>query len=395
MAENDLQTVKRILYDTGPPVVARWPLERILKMSHWHWYYDDLIQLKYVIDELSYIKMDAVTEFTMAIDTKFNSILNEIQLSKLNFAIQITPFAAYITLKKSTQVDKNGAHAIPSPPLFQMLQQAYRELSAVKEDNAHLRQTLKLSEQKCENLDTVNASLFKKLNAADSELTASRDANDSLGKKIEDKDKEILKLRQLKKDLEDNVKLQLKDQSEYTFETNAKIKSLNNAIGIKDKETHNLNKIITNQHDTVSKLKTEVSKLKIRESKLEKEKRKQEKELANLKIRKKQISVHSQTSSTDDTPYCIAEPLPPIFGSQLCTQSKPIFMTKSLPDVSKVVLVNVTEDDILQEAAEEALNAQYDREIATYYEEAKLKATRMRELYDENAIGELFAPNLI
>ena len=133
--------------------------------------------------------MDAVTEFTMAVDTTFNSILNEIQLSKLNFAIQITPFAAYITLKMSTQVDKNGAHAIPSPPLFQMLQQAYHELSAVKEDNAHLRQTLKLTEQKCETLNTVNASLFNKLNAADSELTASRDANDSLGKKIEGKEK--------------------------------------------------------------------------------------------------------------------------------------------------------------------------------------------------------------
>ena len=45
------------------------------------------------------------SDLTMAIDTTFNSILNEIQLSKLNFAIHLTPYAAYITLKKSTLVD--------------------------------------------------------------------------------------------------------------------------------------------------------------------------------------------------------------------------------------------------------------------------------------------------
>ena len=32
--KNDLHAMKRILYDTGPQVVARWLLERVLKMSH-------------------------------------------------------------------------------------------------------------------------------------------------------------------------------------------------------------------------------------------------------------------------------------------------------------------------------------------------------------------------
>ena len=50
------------------------------------------------------------TESTMAIETTFNSILNEIQLSKLNFVMQLTPYAAYITLKKSTQVDRDDVH---------------------------------------------------------------------------------------------------------------------------------------------------------------------------------------------------------------------------------------------------------------------------------------------
>ena len=82
--------------------------------------------------------MDAITESTVAIDNTFNSILNEIQVSKLNFTILVTPFAAYITLKQSTQVDKNGSHAVPSPPLFLMLQQGYCDLSVAQEDNARL-----------------------------------------------------------------------------------------------------------------------------------------------------------------------------------------------------------------------------------------------------------------
>ena len=32
--KNDLHAMKRILYDTGPQVVARWSRERILKLSN-------------------------------------------------------------------------------------------------------------------------------------------------------------------------------------------------------------------------------------------------------------------------------------------------------------------------------------------------------------------------
>ena len=77
--------------------------------------------------------MDLVTDFTMACDATFNSILNTIQLSKLNFAIQVTPFAAYITLKKTTQTDKFGSRATPAPPMFMVLQNTILELSAAHE----------------------------------------------------------------------------------------------------------------------------------------------------------------------------------------------------------------------------------------------------------------------
>ena len=117
--------------------------------------------------------------------------------------------------------------------------------------------------------------------------------------------------------------------------------------------------------------------------------------LAKTETKREKQSKSSQTVSGIDTPYLISEPLPPIFGSQVCTQSKSIFLSRSLPDISKVALVNITADDILQEAAEEALIAQYDEEINVFYEEARQIARRLRELYDQNAIGELFGPNLI
>ena len=43
--------------------------------------------------------MNQLTDLKMAVDATFSSILNEIQLSNLNFTIQLTPYAAYATLK--------------------------------------------------------------------------------------------------------------------------------------------------------------------------------------------------------------------------------------------------------------------------------------------------------
>ena len=100
--------------------------------------------------------METVTESTMAIESTISSILNEIQHSKLNFAIQLTPYAAYITLKRSTQVDKNGVHAIPSPPIFLLLQKSFQDLHVAREQITYLENTLKESE-------SANKSLLSKL----------------------------------------------------------------------------------------------------------------------------------------------------------------------------------------------------------------------------------------
>ena len=68
-------------------------------------------------------------------------------------------------------------------------------------------------------------------------------------------------------------------------------------------------------------------------------------------------------------------------------------MSRSLPNLSTLRWVKVTEEEILMDEAEQALNEQFDNQIRDFYEEAKSKAAAIRQLYDENAIEKLFENN--
>ena len=57
------------------------------------------------------------------------------------------------------------------------------------------------------------------------------------------------------------------------------------------------------------------------------------------------------------------------------------------------IFVDISEEDLIQDEAEEALSIQYDREIAQFYEEARITAANIRKVYEENAIGLLFEPS--
>ena len=120
---------------------------------------------------------------------------------------------------------------------------------------------------------------------------------------------------------------------------------MNKTVKNKEKEIHNLSKHLEN-------LKSEVSNLRCKQSKLENQIKRSEKQQ-----KKKQYiaSVFTQTNDFVDTPYSITEALPPIFGSKLCVQTKPGFFTKSLPNLSSIVTVADTEEELILEAAENAL----------------------------------------
>ena len=59
------------------------------------------------------------SDTTMLASKAFHDILNRIQSSNLNFQLQISPFAALISLKKTLVKDKSGAYLLPpSAPIL-------------------------------------------------------------------------------------------------------------------------------------------------------------------------------------------------------------------------------------------------------------------------------------
>ena len=103
------------------------------------------------------------------------------------------------------------------------------------------------------------------------------------------------------------------------------------------------------------------------------------------------LLVTCQTNHTSDVPYLISEELPPIFGSQFCQKSRAVnFLSGSLPDLSIFSWVKITDEDILRDEAEQALNAQYDRKVEDFYEEAKRTASKLHEIYEEGVLAKLF-----
>ena len=63
---------------------------------------------------------------------------------------------------------------------------------------------------------------------------------------------------------------------------------------------------------------------------------------------------------------------------------------RSLPDLATVSWVKLTEEDIIKDEAEQALNEQYDKHVNDFYLDARAKAAAIRQIYEENSIQKLF-----
>ena len=95
----------------------------------------------------------------MATDATFSSILNEIQVSNLNFKIELTPFSAVITLKKTAIKNSKGSSLTPSVPSLILLQKVQQE-------------NLELYRKICNlNFQIENIKLEKKVASGDFEKT--------------------------------------------------------------------------------------------------------------------------------------------------------------------------------------------------------------------------------
>ena len=85
-----------------------------------------------------------------------------------------------------------------------------------------------------------------------------------------------------------------------------------------------------------------------------------------------------QTCCTIGTSYKLGDPLPPIFSSQPCYQTKPIFLSRSSPDVSKLTWVSTSGEEKLRDLADAVLDEIYDQEVKEFYREARRKAAADR-----------------
>merc|ERR1712208_179206 len=146
--------------------------------------------------------MNEVTELIMAVDATFSSILNEIQLSNLNFSLQITPFAAYITRKKSVIKNQNGIRTVPSPPVLFLLQQAQQTIAELREENKRLKIEIIEAEKSNESRVYDNAALVEALQVSNDKLTFSNTMNNTLHGKLDVAEEKIQKLTSEKNTIE-------------------------------------------------------------------------------------------------------------------------------------------------------------------------------------------------
>ena len=142
---------------------------------------------------------------TMAAKRTFDDLLEQIQASNLNFHLQLSPFSASISLKKSLIKDKFGNTLLPPCPLpsNEPNQLVEHEDSHLLAENDHLKQEL-VDLQKLQNSSTETIQIFEQkiANMEASALKSFEERNvevTSLKKSIKTSNLEI---ESLKKDLQ-------------------------------------------------------------------------------------------------------------------------------------------------------------------------------------------------
>ena len=106
--------------------------------------------------------MSQLSDLKMSVDATFSSILNE-----------VTPYAAYITLKKSTLKDQDGSLAFPSPPVLSLLQEAQHVIGTQKAEIQELKEFCAASTEKLDNIVIENSSLLDEIDESKKALEAS------------------------------------------------------------------------------------------------------------------------------------------------------------------------------------------------------------------------------
>ena len=145
---------------------------------------------------------------TAATET-FDMILDYVKKSNLNFYLQLSPFSANISLKKTFVKDKAGVYLDP-PPFFTVpissdslllqnsdLEKKVNDLETIVEDlNLRLKKSLSDCEQAYETIENLENKLKIKTEKKETEQA---DLEDSFKHQLEKKTKEISNLFKEKK----------------------------------------------------------------------------------------------------------------------------------------------------------------------------------------------------
>ena len=239
--------------------------------------------------------MDPITDLTMAINSTYSAILSQIQLSNLNFSIKMTPFAAYITLKKSVQKDLHGVPSSPSPPVLFLLQQIQEEHRALQAENYKLKVSYEMLKNKFNTNVNENVCLRKEVEDKNSFVDVLEANNEELNHRIDSIEKEHSKDCAAKASAEFKIKEMRKKHTEEVHELQDQISKLKKILKAKDK----VDKDLSNARETIKALKAEKSLLKTCKTKLEGETRKLEKRIKNISRAKNTFNDKGDTNEHD------------------------------------------------------------------------------------------------
>ena len=325
---------------------------------------------------------------TMAATKTFELILEQIQRSNLNFQLQLSPYSALISFKKSLIKDKSGCYVMPpklnvvskTEALNQKILHLENGIEIMKRkyeesvnDCAEAHKSIRNLENKLESLNHTKLkvkkenenieiqNLFHKIDALDADNKRLEAENTNLADKVNYLEDCI----ETQKQISDKMKVHLTEQTAKSQkekdstikEFKAEVKFWKKELGFERKEKISLEKKLEHSEDAIVTLKN----------------------LLKVYVNLESQETFCQTDSHPDIPYEVNCPLPPIFSSQLCLKSRRIFLSDSLPNLDSVCWSKPDED--FTEEAEEALNDQYDRQIREFYEDERdrVHAARVSE----------------
>ena len=211
----------------------------------------------------------------------FNNILDGIQKSNLNFQLQVSPFSAYISLKKTFVTDKSGSLLLPRqpPPLpttvLSSVPSSHSDIAKLVARVHELENVLETQKSRTEEAVNDREDEHQKLNACidnlrklETENKVFKEETKSLAKKLENKSLEV---KQLKSKVE---------------ELNKEKNTLNVALKSAKQELKSQNKTFEKQLLASEKKVAELNNFKIKKLNDERQEKLQKRKELKMKARK-------------------------------------------------------------------------------------------------------------